>query len=419
MPDAAEWVPIRRPPAWTNSTLLGLLRGTPVNCLIDGKGTLLPGLETPNVAFVERSKLSHNTASPVVAVTGNVWPGVKLSRDPKAGENEDRAEAGPTGVPWVESNGWFVRLARTLIPGKPVWIAQDPPNDRPVSAESYMLAIADAAAYGGRWVVSLDDRLSEGLAARASSANATWQRIVAALAFFEAHRVWRTFTPEGALAVLSDFAGPNEFLATEVLNLLPRRHLPFLILNKTKAGPPAFAGLKTILYPDQDPPGAELRQALMGFAETGGTVISPVPSAALANGLNESSERYHRYRIYTSGKGRIAVAREEEADPYVVAADAHTLLSRAHDLLRVWNGGPTNTYYTASPEERTAVVHVLSYIRRPVREVSLRVRRPYRSARLWTLESSKPQTLRSFSDAHGIEIHLPPISVYAAVELKV
>ena len=47
-----------------------------------------------------------------------------------------------------------------------------------------MLAFADAAAHGGRWIINLDDRLAEGIAAKSPDAMETWKRIAQAAAFF-------------------------------------------------------------------------------------------------------------------------------------------------------------------------------------------------------------------------------------------
>ena len=431
MTDPANWVPMRWPASWTDPRLLDLLKGTLVNCLVVEAGAESGALKAvvdrgrragfafPEVTSVQRSKIRSAASSPGVAFTGNVWPSIKLSEQPKKKvTNPDRVEAGPTGVPWVDSNGWFVRLARTLLPGKPVWIAAEPPGETAPSPESYALAVADAAAYGGRWVVTLDAVLARGLAAGKPAERATWKRIAAALSFFEGRQQWQSYEPQAVLGVLSDFSGGNEFLSTEALNLIPRRHLPFRIIDKTRAHAGAFDGLKAIVYTDHDPPDKLVREALAAFTAGGGGVISPIPSAGLAPHSPPIRESHPRFVEYASGNGRIAVAREEISDPYLLAADAHTLLSRANDLIRVWNGGPANSYYTSSPDGHSALVQIVSYIRRPVSHISLGVLGSWRAARLWTLDSRSPYPLRNIAQGEWTEMRLPPLAVYGAVELE-
>ena len=85
-----------------------------------------------------------------------------------------------------------------------------------------MLAVADPASYGARWVVSLDDQLRADLTAKKQPAVDTWKKITAMLAFFEQHKQARTYQPMGPLAVMSNFGGPDWDPGEEALNLLPR-----------------------------------------------------------------------------------------------------------------------------------------------------------------------------------------------------
>ena len=78
------------------------------------------------------------------------------------------ATAGPTSLPWVDSNGAVLQIARALAPDKTVWIDFDPPQEAKQAAEAYMLAVADAASYGAKWAISLDDALRADLPRRNS-----------------------------------------------------------------------------------------------------------------------------------------------------------------------------------------------------------------------------------------------------------
>ena len=60
-----------------------------------------------------------------------------------------RPVAGPTGVPWVNSNAWFSLLAGRMAPGKTVWLDFDPPEESTLAhPANYPLAVADSEAYG-------------------------------------------------------------------------------------------------------------------------------------------------------------------------------------------------------------------------------------------------------------------------------
>ncbi|MCX6632460.1 MAG: hypothetical protein NTW28_33055, partial [Candidatus Solibacter sp.] len=127
----------------------------------------------PVIAWGERAQAPWDAPSPVLAVSDNVWPGVRVS-NPQAVAAAD-VEAGPTALPWLDSNGWYVQLARARAE-KPVWVLFDPPGKGAViPAQAYTLAVCDTEAAGGRWVISLDDNLRAGLASGNAASQAPWK----------------------------------------------------------------------------------------------------------------------------------------------------------------------------------------------------------------------------------------------------
>ena len=56
--------------------------------------------------------------------------------------------------------------------------------------------------------------------------------------------------------------------------------------------------------------------------------------------------------------------------------------------------------------------------RKGVRLMKQRRAGQYRSARLWTADSSGPKTLSRFAENEGRDVELPAITTYAAVELS-
>lgn len=366
------------------------------------------------IPWMPRAKMPRDSAAPVLAVTESVWPSVK-------GGQEDRAavrEAGPTGVPWVDSNGWFIQMARAIAPGKGVWTVVDPPAKiLTLRGESYALAVADAAVYGGRWVIALDDEFAGALAGGDAAAQGDWKKVAAAVRFFAARPQWSAYRTISRFGVVSDFRGDNEYLSTEALNLIARRHVPYTVLEKSAVRQNSLAGLKTVIYAALEPPEGELRSALTGFAQSGGLLIVPKQSAALASGPG-TTESHGRFEVHKSGSGRIAVSTEDEIDPFNLAGDAHILLGRRYDLIRVWNPGAANSHYTAPPDGKSGLLQILSYTRRAADTMSVLINQPWRSARFWTIGAEQPQTVNLARNADGVEANVPPFTVFGAFELE-
>ncbi|HVX65733.1 MAG TPA: hypothetical protein VHA11_03980 [Bryobacteraceae bacterium] len=452
MADVATWNPMHWPGLWSDPSQLALLDATPFNCLVlrwgprkhapafldaaRSRGLALVGLiegegraealrsagsahldavaldqpaETglPVIAWGEKSKLAWKSAAAGFAIADGVWPGI-----PK----RESAESGPTGAPWVDSNGWQVQLARTLAGGKPVWLNAAPPAEGIVRSEAYTLAVADSAAYGARWIVALHDKLAAAIAAGDSKALATWRSMAAATKFFDTHRAWSALPCYANVAVLSDFAGPNEYVAQELLNLLPRRGVSYRILEKGQAEAASFDGLACILYPDQDPPPADLQRKLQAFLEQGGVLLAhnkwPAPAGAAP-----TPDTFRRWNIYAVGKGRLAIAAEEGIDPYEMAADTQLILGHRNDIARYFNFATLNGYYTAA--ENRAVLHLLNFaLRAAGHPVSVTLMRNYRGARLWRPDGAGSANVELARLPAGVELHLPPLGVYAAIELE-
>ncbi len=315
------------------------------------------------------------------------WPSIRTGR-------EAQADAGPTGRPWVDGNGWIVQLARVLEPSREVWLDFAPPAQ--ARGEAYLLAAAEAEAYGAHWILP------------PAAPDAT--RIVETLEYFADHPAWRDWTTVAALGVVSDFAGPNRFLATEFLNLAARRPLACRILTE----PPAPGALRAIVVIEMGAVSDALRQKMTKFAEGGGLVIAPAGFFTAVSG--EMRLGYHSFQ---TGRGEIVQPPSKWVDPYLVVNDAHFLVGREHDAFRIYNATSMNCHYAAPPDGKRAVAHLLNYSLRPgSHPVTLATARRYRSARLYTLESPKPAALAVESTRYGTEVGLPPFGAYAAIELE-
>ena len=365
----------------------------------------------PIIPWTERSR--WNISQQVVGLSKGVWPGIRGSYH----SPEEAAEAGPTPNPWVDSNGWIIQLVRAEGPGVKVWMVLDPPSkNQSLREESYVLAVADSAAFGARWVVSLDDHLRTSLIQKGPAAMSSWKRILRSISFFTKHQNWETFVADAVLGVISDFVGDNEYMSEEVLNLANRRQLPFRVILKTRWTNGSLEGLKAALYVDQQPPNKELRQDLLRFGESGGLLIVFL-SWGKVEGVYEYDALDGRFRIYRLGKGRLAVAKEIPEDPYVLAADVQLLVSRRNDLIRIYNGSAMTLSYSVARRTGTSLVQLVDYSGwNSSEEVSVWIRRPTCSAHFWALDSDTASTLSGSGVSNGVEFHLPRFSVYASVE---
>lgn len=314
-----ELVPLRWPAGWS-AERTRLIPADSANCIVAEK--------PPSDLDASRFTVVALKDAPAILMKGAKAPRVRGG----PGEGDS---TGPTGTPWVDSNGYLIQVTRALRPDKPVWLDYAP-NRNDTRPEVLQLCVADASAYGADWLI------------RPEAANGTaW---VEAVRFFAAHKAWRKWTPVAKLAV--QIKEPNA-LSLETLNLLTRRNVPYAI----------------------NPP-------------------DPAPYADV-----------------------LALDGATTKNPYELAVSTHLKMSRRNDVLRLWNAGTFNAYYTADPAGSTHLVQLLNYSARvPSSEVTLGLALTYRTARLHTIGAA-PRDLEVLPVRAGVELRLPPIAVYGAIEL--
>jgi hypothetical protein len=251
----------------------------------------------------------------------------------------------------------LIRIAQYLDAAKPVVLATEPPAG--ARAGSYVLAAAEAMAYGASWAVT---HTAE-----------TWPGVRAALRFFEAHAEWREWAPVAELAVISTFTGEDEWIGEEAVNLLARRQVGF------RLGEPG-----------------ELKAAVWASKK-------PVPR--------------EKYAAWERAGGKLIVPGEGWDDVYAAVTGVHLAMTRKRDVMRLWNAGSFNCHYVAERGGKRGVAHLIHYAsNRSSNDTSIWLARPWKRAVLSTFE--KTVALKPVGTNGGIEIALPPLGVYAAIELE-
>lgn len=425
-------VPFRWPAGWTDPQSVSLLQDCPVNCLVVGRAPPwiaeaagkagLAVMDGNSLAAAPLGELNWKAVPPIISVSGLAWPRMK----PTTSGARDEVTAGPTGAPWIDSNSWVAMLAMARAPGKPVWLLVDPPQEeQPPAADAYRVAVADAWAAGARWVVSLDDKLSQGLVQGNADAARTWRGIIETLTFFEKHAAWRGYIHRGPLGILSTFAGDDEFTSTELLNLAARRNLLYRVIDRSRALSTNLAGLRGVLWVDKDPPAGEVAAKLSAFAQAGGLLIVPRTAASVFRSPRVLECPVAGYELRAEGKGRVAVALRDWDDPYFLAADVHDLIGRRNDPIRLFSAGACWLHYSIAPSGADILFQLVNFSwSRPLGgmmgtgDISFRIPGRHGSVTLHTLKGDS-EVLQPAKEGRNIEYRLPQFGPYAALEVKV
>jgi hypothetical protein len=425
-PAVDRQVPFRWPVAWTDPKLLSLFQGGPVNCLIFEQPPPLAVAEAARAAEMAVhqwntlqaapiAEAKWNSSAPVMAITDVAWPRLR----PLARSGGDQAISGPTGVPWIDSTSWVARLAISRSPSAQIWLDFGPPPDLTPTESAYRLAIADCSATSARWMIQLDKTLAAGLASGNETAMKTWGGMKETLSFFEQRHAWRSYVHDGPLGVISTFAGTNEFMGTEVLNLAARRNLLYRVIDLSAAPTANLEGLTAVLWLDPERPSSSLASKLSGFVKDGGLLIIQ-RAGALALKLGDSVDcPVSGYEMRKLGKGLVASPVQNWEDPYWVALDAHSLVSKRNDPIRMFNSSSIWVHYSVAPRGANSLIQLVNFAGRPTSasSFSIRIQKRHRSVAIHSLESGGPAPLKPVAVDNTVEYYLPAFSVYAALEV--
>ncbi|MGD0500263.1 MAG: hypothetical protein ABSC23_17725 [Bryobacteraceae bacterium] len=339
------------------------------------------------------SPLLRRTTWPVMAVEG-VSPGV--------GKADDSAVAGPTGGVWLDSNMWLARSFHAGA-GRPVWISHRP---RPGSPGIYARSIADAAAAGAHWIVTLDDDLRAGLLRREAGAMAEWRGIASDLAFFESRPEWRGFAPFGKVGIVLDASGPAAAESEEYMNLVARRRIPYRVLYRADVGAATLAGLRAALAFDLAPATEAERTTLRAFAAQGGLVLTG-PSWG-------GAPKDQSYTVLAEGEGEIAVYKDNAPDPQSVARDLSDLIPDPELGVSIANSPSVLSYVSTSGDGAQMLIQLVNYATEPAQSMDVWVTGQVRSARLHVPNGPSVE-LQLKRSGGQTEIAVPQLAAYGAV----
>ncbi len=304
----------------------------------------------------------------VQLITQGKWPGL----DPmvQTGPGGETATAAATGEPWIDSNAWLLLYHRAVI-GRPVLLSYDPPKNARLRPGSVELAVADAAVFGGHFAIKLDERFRQGLAAGQPRAVAEWKRVVRQLQFAETPLFRGTAAANIAVVIAApgSAASKNARLepASEVMNLLARRNLPFVVVPRKDATQATLEKYAVVIAVGQPP---------------------------------------------LSIRGPTLVERKEVLDPSKFAAEIRTLLGDRRPY--VLTNAETIITRLLCLEDGRLALHLVNYAIDPVRDVRVRMAGKFSRAQLHAPDRDSSHDL----PVKDGEFAIPELRISAVVVLE-
>jgi hypothetical protein len=342
--------------------------------------------------------LHRRTTGPVLAVRGSSPGTVKMENNV--------VTAGASSGQWIDANLWLVGSYRLGPDWRPVWVSHNPSGG---SAQVYLRSVADAAAAGGRWIVSLEDSLRARLWQKDDSALAVWRDVIRLVKFYEDNPGWRSFTPFGNLAIVPYSGGPNEENAEEYLNLIARQRIPYKVIDRSQLASTPLGGFRAVLALTLSPPTDAERKALSAYAAEGGMVLAG-PSWG-------GAPKDQSYTVVQAGKGGVAVYREESPEAQSLTRDLSDLLVTEEFGVNVFDAPSVLAYVSSSESGRRMLIHLVNYADQPADSITLWVHQGFNTARLYTPDGG-PVSITPRRSGGRIEISVRGLRTCGALLLE-
>jgi hypothetical protein len=431
----SNWVPMR----WTSPEpkTLDVLRETPINCIllerplwsaglvkaahergIAALGVIRPGsdasvppsLQLDGVVFEgdfeslpdtgdsiaihlpSRAKMRFD-AAPVVGTFQGVWPGIQA-------EDHGSTKAAPSGGPWINTNGGFLRFIRAAAPKATVWIANTPPAGNIIPAERYMQAVADAEIVGARWVIALDEAFSKSLYAGDERAVRDWKKVASQIAWFEQHPEWRAMKPLSQLAIVQD-TDSGALFSGGVLDMIAVKHTPVLPVPSHSLTPEAMAQAKLAVNVAPATLTPEQKDALRGFARRGGTMLS---------GPNT-------WKFPAVKPDSITLSEADVKTLDEIWKEMNSMTGRRNLGVRLFNVSSMLSNLIESADGKTTVLHLVNYSGYPVENITVHLLKKYRTARL-IAPGAPEKKLELYEVEEGSGVDIDNVGVTASLILQ-
>ncbi|MBI5085517.1 MAG: hypothetical protein HZB13_13070 [Acidobacteria bacterium] len=379
----AGCVPARWP--WTDAASLGLLDGSPINCLVleaepgpEFAGAASGrGLRLVRAGFTPRASL---TPAPFMATDQGLWPGVRA-------EKQGQVEARPTSAAWVDTNTGYLRYLRAAAPpGAEVWIGVKPPEREVLSGRRYAQAIADAAMSGARWVVSLDTALAALLRQGEPRALDAWARINGTLRFYETHREMVDAPDFSRLALLED-PSSGALMSGGIVDMIAAKHIPLRVVPVPELKPERLRGVRTLL--NIDPAGLTdaQREDLMAVARQGVALINGPPG----------------WRLSMPEGGAFVFADDQVKRLDEVWRGVNSFIWGKNFAVRVFGAHSVLSNLKQLPDGRLAL-HLVNYSDYPVEAITIHAASKVARATLLTPRGPQPAEVYPLEEGCGIDV---------------
>lgn len=378
-------------------------------CRAAGAGTLDPD----TIRLVGRDHAGPLPPGDFLAVQAGVWPGARAS----ARNADGSFAAGASQHAWVDANGYLVAWTKALFPGRAPLLAYLPNREAGIAKgqvipyDSLELALVDAWAAGGNYLLAPDAAYRKALLRGDPAATAAWSQLGRTARWLKDNQGLFRQPPLSAITVLVERGDTS----AEIAALMFRQSASPELLSAERVPLPDASQRPVVVAAGIHPPPPELGKLLLAHAHAGASlVIDGGDASSWWKGPALKVARQFEDRVfYTLGAGGVLVYREPVVDPGDFALDILDLAA-ARRPVRLWDAPAVIAMVSKAGARAGLVLRLVNYGSPTRGDIMAQVRGSYDSASL--LRPGEPAiALRSWRRGENTDVLVPGFRRLAVV----
>lgn len=370
-----------------------------------------------DIRLLKSDQLEGETDLASVVVKDGVWSGATLPK-------HETIVAGATRRPWVEANGFRVGYLRALYPRlRPVLGYQMDAESgvkpgHPPALSCLELALIDAWAAGGNYVLSLAAEHRQALIGGQAAARATWRSLGRTARWLRANMALfrQPVFPNVTMLVEGGETTP------EIASLMYRQNVSPLLVRPAALPAPELTTdspqrCRVLVTTGIRAPSAEVRARILAHAEAGSTVVTDAhgEDAWWKRDSCKLARDFEDRQFYALGRGRVVAYKDDIQDPGDFALDVLDLAGKERSV-RLWDNGAVIALAMAGPAggQAKAALCAVNYGHPIDWGLMAQIHGHYPEATLLRPEA-EPLKLRVARRGPSSEVVLPRIGLLAVV----
>ncbi|HXK01924.1 MAG TPA: hypothetical protein VMS37_05940 [Verrucomicrobiae bacterium] len=362
-------------------------------------------LDAQTIRLVGRDQTAPLPPGDFLAVKAGVWPGARAS----ARNSDGSFSGGASQHAWIDANGYLVAWTKALFPGRAPLLAYLPDSDAGIAKgqvipyDSLELALIDAWAAGGNYLLAPDAAYRDALLRGDPAAAAAWSQLGRTARWLKENHDLLRHPPLSTITVLVERGDTS----AEIAALMFRQSASPELVSAERVPSPDPLRRPVVVAAGIHPPSPELGPLLLAHAGAGASLVVDGGGASSwwkVPGLR-ATRQFEDRAFYALGAGRILVYQDSIVDPGDFALDVLDLAS-ARRPVRLWDASAVIAMVSRADPRSSLTLRLVNYGSPARGDIMAQVRGVYNSAVL--LRPGEPSvTLRTCRRGENTDVLVP------------